>query len=320
MGDDIMTEKDASPDLATAMELAEERMADDKPQDDAPDEDAADASEADDKGQVEEEETEEQETEDDKPAVPELIKKYNPGMAAQWSKLDKHVQQTLIEDIALRLDSARQPAGDAGKEGEKAADRGDQPEAGEETERAAEFTGANLPEPLSDADREALMEYFDEDTPAGRAIGRLIERDNQLLQYIGDILEDVNKAFDGFDNRLSSIAQERKLEQALDTYADDLKDFDQSEYESISQKALEMVSSGRFAQYDDAVFMAITEARKQKPNASKANPEQTGSKRRRAQLARSAAGSSRRLGKGQQRVPQSLEEARELALERMRGT
>lgn len=242
-------------------------------------------------------------------APPELVTKYNPGIAEVWDTLNEAQRSKVMEDVAARLDASP-------KEREEVADTTTGERASESDDHKARTSEArqapSLPPPLSDAHKNALIEFFgDEDSQEGAAIRRLIELPEALIDYFGEAMENVGGALDGLDGQLTSIGQERKLQTALENHADEFGDITQDEFRDIAEKAGEMVSSGKVKRYDDAIDLVMYQSAKE--GKSPEQPEVTGKKRRKAQQAKSFANPTRKSAKGTPPRVNSIDDAIEQA-------
>lgn len=236
------------------------------------------------------EETQETEETEETPTPPPIVAKHSPGMAEIWDTLNDSQRTKVLEDVVGRLDTSGR---DTATPDTEATDRGGPSEDGGETR---EDTQPRIPEPLTEAEKASMLDYFGDEGPARLAFQKLLDRDEQWGTYLGDTLGLVNKTLEGFDGQLGSMTEERQLEQAMVDHADEIGDVNKEEWRAIADSAGKLVKGGRAGNYDDAVSLVMYESAKGKKPESEPKPEEKGDKRRRAQVARSLAGGSRRLG------------------------
>jgi len=247
----------------------------------------------------------EEESKPEPAKAPDIVEKHSPGMAGVWNKLTRTQQSKLMEDIARQLD-ARHP--DSERDDGDAAKADAESRPGTETERVGGLPAP--PEALTEAEIQALVEYFgDDDSSAGRAFRRLIDRDTQQAAYNKQVSQVLNDALTEVRTDLGAVGLERDIEKALITNDSHIGEVSKEQYEEIADKAMQFVVDGKVSDASYAVILAALEVR-----GEPAQPTQDqGDKNRRAKQAGSYAKPPRQPVPTQGRAPDDLDDAIEMA-------
>lgn len=301
--------QELSEDMQAALDKAQGKEADAEVK---PDEEAVEPEEK----PVETDETEEPEQEPGKHEAPSLVRKYSPVLAEAWDKLTHAQKDKALEEIAAKLEAAPKEA-DKPKQGAEAGDRSGVPNGGEGSQDGAAKHAA-LPTPLTSEEISSLQEFFGDEDPAGKAIQKLILRDQQMGEFLDGVLKDVDAALTKYDGHLSKIEQERLLESALEDHAEEIGEVTKPEFVGISEAAVKLVQDRRVSNYDDAVSLALLELRKGEKPKTRTEPE-VGERNRRREQAKSLGTSGRQPGTATAKKVETFEDAWELARQQVGG-
>ncbi len=295
--DDLTTDPSNNPleeQLAKSQQELDEK--EDKSLEDPPEvnEEGDDGNEGDDKN----------EGDDQNDEAPSMVTRYSPGVAEIWDTLNETQRQKVMEDVMTSVETASTSQQNAGQDN-GAADRGGSSERGGSAGAEEVNAGPQIPDALTKAEREAMLEVFgDEDDPGRIAFQKLLDRDQQMLDYTGHVLDVTSES-------IGKIDAERALGNAMATHTDEIGEVSRDEWDAIAASASEVVEKGRSSNYDDAVSLVLYEATRGNKPKDKPTNEDVGSKSRRATPASSFAGSSRKKGKGAKVVATSLDDAME---------
>ena len=250
------------------------------------------------------EETSEVELEDTSGVVPVTVQKYRPEEAKVWAAFSEEQRQTIISGVDSQIDLKPEeptPTEEAQVE----------PERPTASEPAVKQPGEVVPE----NDIRVLIDELglDANSPAATVIRALDARSREAYAEVHRLVPMVSGALTEQNQRVLSVEAGIATRDALVRHEPELRlafgpSYSQADMAIVATKAQEIVTAGRTNNIEDAMSLAIREAKRDKPQLTQ---EDRAKRAETKQVAGSLSGSGRthRPPQNAGKIPQNMAEA-----------